>query len=244
MSDGIDWMNRVALWVTSLPGAVGRMHAFGTGPLLVGTAALLLVCLLRTPLRWSGALLAVGASLWAVTTPQPDILMAGDGQVAAFRGTDGRLAVLHSSRDTFAIKEWLAADADPRTPNDPSMSNGVMCDAIGCIGKLGDGRLVSMVLGVEAFSEDCTRAAVVISPREAPSSACTATIVDRQAWRTHGAVALHWTGDHFEQVFARPSGYERPWTGSPVQALAGVQAAARPSSLDAAPRAEDLDSED
>ena len=244
MSDGIGWMNRVALWVTSLPGAVGRIHAFGSGPLLVGTAGLLLVCLLRTPLRWSGAMLAVTASLWAVATPQPDVLIASDGQAAAFRGSDGRLSVLHSSRDTFAAKEWLAADADPRTPNDPSISNGVTCDAIGCIGKLGDGRLVSMVLGVEAFSEDCTRAAVVISPREAPSSACAATIVDRQAWRTHGAVALHWTGDHFEQVFARPSGYERPWTRSPVRASLGVQAAARPSSLDATPRAEDIDSED
>ena len=32
MGDGIDWMIRVALWVSSLPGAVGRMPAFGTGP--------------------------------------------------------------------------------------------------------------------------------------------------------------------------------------------------------------------
>ena len=60
MSAGIDWMNGVALWVTSLPGAVGRLHAFGTGPLLVGTAGILLVCLLRTPLRWSGAVLVAG----------------------------------------------------------------------------------------------------------------------------------------------------------------------------------------
>ena len=59
MGSGLDWMVWVALWVTSLPGAVGRMQAFGIGPLLVGTAGLLLICLLRTPLRWSGAVLAV-----------------------------------------------------------------------------------------------------------------------------------------------------------------------------------------
>ena len=64
MGDGIDWMVVVALWVTSLPGAVGHMRAFGTGPLLLGTAGILLLCLLRTPLRWSGAVLAVAASLW------------------------------------------------------------------------------------------------------------------------------------------------------------------------------------
>lgn len=74
MGDGLDWMIAVALWVTSLPGAVGRIQAFGSGPLLLGTAGLLLLCLLRTPLRWSGAVLALAASLWAVTTPRPDVL--------------------------------------------------------------------------------------------------------------------------------------------------------------------------
>jgi competence protein ComEC len=33
MGDGIDWMIGVALFVAKLPGAVGRMAAFGVGPL-------------------------------------------------------------------------------------------------------------------------------------------------------------------------------------------------------------------
>ena len=133
------------------------------------------------------------ACLWALLTPRPDVLVAGDGQAAAFRGPDGRLAVLHSGRDSFAVKEWLAADADARLPKDPSLMNGVNCDAIGCVGKLGDGRLVSMALAVEAFAEDCTRAAVVVSVRETPSPDCVATLVDRDVWQTNGAVALRWT---------------------------------------------------
>ena len=74
MGEGIDWMVWVAQWVGNLPGAVGRMRAFGTGPLLAGTAGLLLICLLRTPLRLGGAALLVGASLWAIASPQPDVL--------------------------------------------------------------------------------------------------------------------------------------------------------------------------
>ncbi len=31
MGAGIEWMVAIALWVTSLPGAVGRMSAFGIG---------------------------------------------------------------------------------------------------------------------------------------------------------------------------------------------------------------------
>ncbi|MFZ0094746.1 MAG: ComEC/Rec2 family competence protein, partial [Pseudolabrys sp.] len=42
MGDGIDWMIWVSLWVANLPGAVGRIQAFGTGPLLAGTAGLLM----------------------------------------------------------------------------------------------------------------------------------------------------------------------------------------------------------
>jgi len=244
MSGGIDWMNGVALWVTSLPGAVGRLHAFGSGPLLVGTAGILLVCLLRTPLRWSGVVLVVGGSIWAVMAPQPDALIAGDGQSAAFRGADGRLAILRSGRDTFAIKEWLAADADTRTPKDPSLANGVRCDAVGCIGTLSDGRLISMVLSIEAVAEDCARATVVVSSRDVPASGCAAIIVDRQFSRERGAVALHKVGDHFQFAFGRPPGSERPWGGSHMLATDGARAATARGSNDATPHEDDLSVED
>ena len=164
---------------------------------------------MRTPLRWSGAFVATGAIAWALATPQPDILVAGDGQTAAFRGKDGRLAVLRAGRDTFAIKEWLAADADARTPKDGSLGNGVTCDAVGCIGRLGDNRLISMAMGIEAFAEDCARAAVVFSDRESPAD-CNAMLVDRAIWQSYGAVALRWTGDRFTQTVTLPRSQDRP----------------------------------
>ena len=69
MGLGVDWMVAVALFVASLPGAVGRMAAFGTGPLLACTAGLVLLCLLRSPLRWGGAFVVIAATLWAVRAP-------------------------------------------------------------------------------------------------------------------------------------------------------------------------------
>jgi competence protein ComEC len=60
------------------------------------------------------------------------------------------------------------------------LNTGVTCDAIGCIGKLADGRLASMVLDVEAFAEDCAHAAVVVSARQAPLLVCAATLIDRR----------------------------------------------------------------
>ena len=239
MGEGIDWMIIVVLWVAHLPGAVGRIPGFGTGPLLLCTAGLLAVCLLRTPLRWAGAVLVVAASLWVLALPRPDILVAGDGLAAAIRGPDGHLSILFNSRGTFAIKEWLAADADARDPKDASLQNGVACDAIGCIGHLPDGRLVSFARTLEALAEDCTRAAVVISPRAAQSR-CTATLIDRKAWREKGAVALRWTGARFEEMDARPAGLDRPWARGP-QNEAAIAAAAPPVVTDATPRKEDLE---
>ncbi len=242
MGIGIDWMIAVVLWVAGLPGAVGQMPAFGTGPLLVGTAGLLLVCLLRSPLRWSGAVLIVGASLWALAAPRPDVLISADGQTAAIRNRDGRLSVLHSGRDTFAIREWLLADGDARTVKDAGLKAGVRCDAAGCVGTLADGRLAAMALTVEAFAEDCARAAVVVSRRSAPGD-CAATLIDRDRWRAHGAASLRWLGDRFETQVARPPGYERPWARAPRAAVM-PSAIRRLASQDATPRADDLEAGD
>src|SRR5205085_10978010 len=133
MGLGVDWMLRVAGWVAALPGAVGRVAAFGIGPLLLCSAGLVLLCLLRTPLRWAGALLIVLASGWALEAPQPQVLVSEDGLSFAVRGGDGRLAIHRRGGDTFATREWLAADGDARLPNDPSLNEGIACDPAGCI---------------------------------------------------------------------------------------------------------------
>ena len=94
--------------------------------------------------------------------------------------------------------------------------------------------------GGEAFAEDCARAAVVISPREGPP-ACAATLIDRNAWRGHGAIALRWSGGRLEQSTARPDGYDRPWARAPRAPSESATATARPVPLNATPRAEDLE---
>ncbi|HET7847458.1 MAG TPA: ComEC/Rec2 family competence protein, partial [Pseudolabrys sp.] len=241
MGTGLEWMIFIAQWVAGLPGAVGHIHAFGTGPLLLGTLALLLICLLRTPLRWAGAAVGMMACAWALATSQPDILIAADGQAAAFRGSNGRLALLHSGRDTFAIKEWLAADADARTPKDKTLSDGVRCDESGCVGRLADGKLVAMALRADAFEDDCTLAAVVISAREAPPK-CAAIAIDRDVWRTNGAIALRWTGRGFEQSAARPAGYDRPWAQRAH--ATGAATPAKTGSRDATPQPDNLEAGD
>jgi competence protein ComEC len=245
MSLGIDWMIAVAMWVAALPGAVGRIPAFGIGPLLIGTAGLIVLCLLRTPLRLAGVALAVIAIAWAAATPRPDIRIAADGRAVAIRGIDGRLAVAKTGTDTFAVRDWLAADGDVRVHNDPSLSEGVRCDAVGCIGRLADGRLVALSLSLEAFAEDCRRAAVITSPREAPPG-CVALVFDRTRLRQSGSVALYRDGQDFAVTQTRPPGYDRPWSPAHVAPSAVVRPGLRAPTPapDATPRSEDLQPDD
>ena len=66
-------------------------------------------------------------------------------------------------------------------PTRPS-AQGFVCDPAGCIAKLPDGRLVSQVLTPEAFEEDCSRAAIVVTDRDR-RPACAALTIDRKLTR-------------------------------------------------------------
>src|SRR4029077_19937297 len=182
----IDWVIWGGLFRADLPGAVGRMTAFGTGPLLLCSAGLVVLCLLRSPVRWTGAVAIVAATLWANGVPQADFYPAGPGDVVAVRGASGKFSVMRTGNsDAFSVREWLpggggarpphdaspqaglAADADARTPNDASLKAGATCDEIGCVTRLADGAIVALPFAAEAFEEDCRQAALVVSQRTA-----------------------------------------------------------------------------
>lgn len=241
MGEGIDWLIVVATWVASLPGAVGRIHAFGIGPLLVGTAGLVLLCLLRSPLRWTGAALAGLCVVGAWTTPRPDILIAADAGMVAVRDGSGMLRVMASRRDGFALKEWLAADGDARSEKDDTLADGIRCDPAGCVARMAGGGAVALALTAEALTEDCETAAFVVTARNGPP-ACAATIVDRNAARNGGAVTARRIGKTFVVETARPVTYQRPWTSA--RALPTAQPVRPAAPRDATPRPTDLEAED
>jgi competence protein ComEC len=252
MGYGIEWMDGVALWVASLPGAYGRICLFGTGPLLLATAGLLAMGLLRTPLRWTGAVLLVLACIWVARTPVADVLVAADGRTFAVRGADGRLAFHHAGGDSFAIREWLAADADGRDVHDRSLGQDIACDLSGCIGKLADGRLVAYAIEPDAFEDDCRRAALIVAVHDDPPPDCAAPVIGRRTWYDHGALALRRAGAGFVIESARPANYDRPWAPAPPRrdlfsdaAGGGIVGGARSHAVprDATPTQDDIEAD-
>ncbi|ULK98194.1 ComEC/Rec2 family competence protein [Bradyrhizobium sp. I71] len=247
MGIGIEWMVAVSRWVAALPGAVGRIPAFGIAPLIAASLGIIVMGLLRTPLRWSGALVLLAAILWAMSVRQPDILIAGDGASVAVRGRDGRLHVIRASKDGFLLREWLAADADPRDAGSASLADGVSCDESGCVTPLADGRLVALALRIDALADDCSRAALVVTARPTPPD-CAAMVVDRPRLASQGALALTQSGDGFSVRAVRARGTSRPWlpAGAGEGDFDGSLApkTAVPRNRDATPSETDLQADD
>jgi competence protein ComEC len=251
MAFGIEWMDAVALWVASLPGAVGRVSAFGVGALALGTAGMLLLCLLRTPLRWSGAAIAALACLMAMRTPQPDVMVGAGGEAFAVRAPDGRLQVIKVGNDAFAIREWLAADGDARgdaraVVEAVKAREGFACDDDGCVARVVGGGLVAIGTSPSAFADDCARAVLVVTTRTAPPG-CGAQVIDRKSWRAGGALALRREGREWRVTEAQPRGQDRPWAPAVRErggARIGAPAAGTGAPRDATPREEDLGADD
>jgi competence protein ComEC len=237
MGWGIDWMIVVTEWVSALPGAVGRIASFGIGPLIAASAGIILLGLLRTPLRWSGAVVLMLSVIWAVAVPRPDILISADGRNVAVRGGDGRLRLMQTGKDAFMVREWLAADADPRPVGDASLAEGVSCDEAGCVTAMEGGGMVALTLRPEALADDCDRAALLVTARQPPPS-CPAMVIDRDHLRGQGALLLRRGGDGFVIDANKPRASDRPWQPSGSGAAEGDPSGpGRAPSLRAAPDA-------
>jgi competence protein ComEC len=245
MEFGIQWMIVVTQWVAALPGAIGRVTAFGSGPLVAASAGLILLGLLRTPLRFTGAGMLALSMAWAMLLAPPDILISGDGHSVAVRGRDGRLHLMRSAKDSFLLKEWLAADADPRSPDDASLAEGVSCDSAGCITALADGRLVALTLRSEAFADDCVQAALIVTARQPPNG-CAAPLISFATLQSRGGMVLRGYQNRFVAEEVRPNGVDRPWSPAGPEVAepqaGGALPAGRP--VDATPAETDVQAED
>jgi competence protein ComEC len=246
MGVGIDWMVAVAMWVANLPGAVGHVPAFGVGAMLLATAGLVVVCLLRSPLRFAAAGFVVAGCAVAMMAARPNVMVSAGGDVVAVRGADRVLSAVKFGSDTLSLREWLAADGDARLPNDRAVAAGFACDPDGCVARLADGAAVAVSRTAAAFADDCTRAVLIVTPRIAPAD-CAAKVLDRATLRSNGAMALTYRNGRFDTASARPEGINRPWTrrreaariATPSVAASGVPPAFR----DATPPQPDIDAE-
>jgi len=123
----------------------------------------------------------------------------------------------------------------------------VSCDDAGCVVQMAGGGFVALALKPEALADDCERAALVVTARQAPTS-CRSAVVAGDKLRGQGGMALWRARDGYAVAAIRPKAVDRPWSpalvGSPESepVLAPRSAIARP--VDATPAEADQQVED
>ena len=188
--------------------------------------------------------------VWALATPQPDILISADGHTIGVRGRDGRLHLMRTREGKYQGQLSAAGVAGGRRRRpaaaDPSLSQGVSCDQAGCVAPLADGGLVALALRPDALADDCERAALLVTARQAPA-ACGALVVDQERLRRQGALALRRSRDGFTVDAVKPRGVDRPWSPAVAGGMEGEASLSRPGAAarrDATPSEADLQAED
>jgi competence protein ComEC len=206
----------VARYVAEFQGSVRGIRAFPVSALVLMSVGSVVIALVRAPIRIVGLLpLAIGLALAARPAP-PELMVDREGRAAVFRAGDGGLAFLGRSASRFTLDRWLAADGDLRKASDPSLRASSRCDRLGCTGRMRDGSSVALVLEAEAFEEDCARARLVITPLLAPDFCrASAEVFDQPRLASSASIALHWNGERFAVVPARPPDRWKPWFGRP-----------------------------
>jgi competence protein ComEC len=231
MGEGCRLVMLVAAWVASLPGAEQAVPSFPPVGLAFFAAGFLWLTLWTTTWRFAGIAFMIGAGFVAIHQQPSDIFVDRAGALAAVRGEDGRLALLARRPAAFVLDQWYAADGDRRKVARTSDFGVSRCDPWGCVARLPDQRAVALVLDPRAFAEDCSRAAIVITPLSAPGF-CRATteVFDRGRLAETGAVRLTATAGGWRIDRSRPALAVKPWFGRPAPAPVSLPAAAAPAS--------------
>lgn len=211
---GIEFMVAVGRWVSELPGAVSVMPAWPMSALVLVSLGGLWMGLWRRRWRWLGVGPLFAGLAIAYWSPQPDILIARDGTTLALRVSDGSLKLLRPARDVYSADEWLKRDGDTRTSVDAvaTDTDGVACDALGCIAKARGGVIVANTLRPEALAEDCHGAEIVVSAVRVWGSNCKGPmlVLDSHNIARGNGLAI-WLGPPLRWQAVEQDRNRRPW---------------------------------
>lgn len=211
MGQAVAGMLAVSEWIAGFGRSVLVVPAFGTGPLLLFAAALLIATLFTSNLRRLALLPALAGLAFAALPQRQDLYIDRQGAGAALRGPDGRLVVL-GKPPAFVLEQWLKADGDGRRAGDLLAAPPAgRCDRLGCTARLPDGRAVALVKDRRAFPEDCARAALIVTALRAPQDCAAPLVIDRQRLAERGAASVRLDGDALVPTYAHAPRRAPPW---------------------------------
>lgn len=134
MSWGIDGVIMAAKFVADL-GPQGATGLIPTGAMVLGSSGLLLLCLLKSKLRFSGLLCFVLAALLLNERELPDVVVLENGGQIGLVIAGEPMALSRPRAEKFNTSIWQRALAPTATSKENSVQY-FKCDKFGCVGKI------------------------------------------------------------------------------------------------------------
>ncbi len=100
----------IAHQVAAVPGAMARLPSMSTPAFVLVLCGGLWLLLWKTRARMAGVVPIVVGTIWAISTPVPDLLITDDGRHMAIRGANGDMALLRERTGDF-IRDVMAERA-------------------------------------------------------------------------------------------------------------------------------------
>ncbi|WP_420348303.1 ComEC/Rec2 family competence protein [Pelagibius sp.] len=217
MGWGIDALLSIAGRVADLPGALVTVPPMPLWGLVCVTLGGLWLCLWRGRWRYWGLPLAIAGALSPALFQPPDLLVSGDGRLAALRDEEGGLWLADRRGSRFVIDSWRrGSDAQEvlRWPRAGTVAGGALsCDPLGCLYRK-QGILLALSWDPRGLAEDCAVADVVVSLEPLRRQACGGPqrVIDRfDLWR-EGAQAIWVTDGRLSRRTVLDTQGLRPWS--------------------------------
>ena len=187
MGLGIDIIVQVADQISTYTGAYAATGALNSKAFLLLSAAIILLCVMKSQLRLLLIPVFVLGFLALPANQRPHVLIAEDGKTVAIRTNDDELVVSGARAGRFEQKVWRAALGMKQN----AKTNKPFCDDFGCVFQF-ENIIIAHVKHPSGFYEDCRRADIVISQLSAPQyCAQTALVIDRYSLKSGGAHSVH-----------------------------------------------------
>ncbi len=207
MKFGIDGLLALSRWVAGFPHAQQFVSAIPSYGIALFAFGLLWVCLWQSKTRRYGFIAMMLGVMAVFLNQTPDVLVGSGGKQIAIRTQDGfRLA--HGRATSMVPELWAngLGYAKLEKAEEPDWR----CDNMGCIARVKE-KLIAFPRDGLALTEDCRRAAIVVTPMSDVKCDGAAKVIDATTFARAHVVAL-WLTDNVRIETSADWQGERPWS--------------------------------
>jgi len=225
MAFGVGLVIDIATMVSGWPGALVHVAQMSSAGFLTVLAGGLVLCLMKTALRYGGFVLVLAGFMLGGHNPQPHLVVAPEAANIAFRLGE-ETVLLNRNRERFAAGVWLtkAGQSDylrdaMTVPELARDGRGAACDETGCVLSI-EGQRVAISDTPLSLAEDCAKARLVIArypvtPERADR--CGTRLIETEQLDRHGTLAITIERDGAILIRTnRATRGDRPWTAGGV----------------------------